>query len=127
MIAAAGAAMLSDRHEFHGMLRIDDDVPLSRPGTSLSNAPTLTSIPQVPEKPASIPESTSYSATTRRVERMQSVKSRHDHAHHPSHSSRHHRDEQKTVGEYALHVLFTSVREAPSFSRMIGLVGHPFP
>ncbi|KEZ41268.1 hypothetical protein SAPIO_CDS7358 [Scedosporium apiospermum] len=108
MIAAAGAAMLSDRHEFHGMLRIDDDVPLSRPGTSLSNAPTLTSIPQVPEKPASIPESTSYSATTRRVERMQSVKSRHDHAHHPSHSSRHHRDEQKTVGEYALHVLFTS-------------------
>ncbi|UKZ73792.1 hypothetical protein TrVFT333_001444 [Trichoderma virens FT-333] len=27
---------------------------------------------------------------------------------HPSRSSRHHRDEQKTVGEYALHVLFTS-------------------
>ncbi|CAI4210749.1 unnamed protein product [Parascedosporium putredinis] len=64
MIAAAGAAMLSDRPDFHGMLRIDDDVPLSRPGTSLSNAPTLTSISHASEKPTSIPESTSYSATT---------------------------------------------------------------
>lgn len=116
MIAAAGAAMLSDRPDFHGMLRIDDDVPLSRPGTSLSNAPTLTSISHVSEKPTSIPESTSYSATSRRVERIQNSKPRHDHshshAHHASHSSRHPKDEQKTVGEYALHVLFTSVRPA---------------
>lgn len=66
-------------------------------------------MPQVPEK-TTLPDSTSYSATTRRVERMQNAKSPRDHSHHPSHSSRHHKDDQKTVGEYALHVLFTSVR-----------------
>lgn len=109
MIAAAGAAMASDRGEPYPVLRIDDEPAQSRPGTSLSNAPTITSMPQVPEK-TTLPDSTSYSATTRRVERMQSVKSRRDHSHHPSHSSRHHKDDQKTVGEYALHVLFTSVR-----------------
>lgn len=109
MIAAAGAAMASDRGDPYPVLRIDDEPAHSRPGTSLSNAPTVTSMPQVPEK-TTLPDSTSYSATTRRVERMQSVKSRRDHSHHPSHSSRHHKDDQKTVGEYALHVLFTSVR-----------------
>jgi hypothetical protein len=43
----------------------------------------------------------------RRLERMHSGKARRDHAYHQSHSSRH-KDEQTTVGEYALHVLFTS-------------------
>ncbi|KAK4457324.1 cell morphogenesis N-terminal-domain-containing protein [Cladorrhinum samala] len=46
-----------------------------------------------------------------KLERMHSGsgKSRRDHAHHHSSSSRHHKeDHQKTVGEYALHVLFTT-------------------
>ena len=43
----------------------------------------------------------------RKLERMHSGKARHDHAHQASLSSRH-KDDQKTVGEYALHVLFTS-------------------
>ncbi|KOS18358.1 Cell morphogenesis protein PAG1 [Escovopsis weberi] len=48
------------------------------------------------------------SSAQRKIERMQS-RSRRDHPSHLSHSSsRHHKDEQKTVGEYALHVLFTS-------------------
>lgn len=109
MIAAAGAAMVSDRPDPYSVLKIDDETAHSRPGTSLSSAATLTSMPQVPEK-STLPDSGSYSATTRRVERMQSVKGRRDHSHHQSHSSRHHKDDQKTVGEYALHVLFTSVR-----------------
>ncbi|SPN99620.1 related to TAO3 - Transcriptional Activator of OCH1 [Cephalotrichum gorgonifer] len=99
--------MISDRPDLHSVLRMDDEPPLSRPGTALSSATTLTSMPQVPEKTI-LPDSGSYSAPTRRVERMQSVKPRRDHSHHQSHSSRHHKDEQKTVGEYALHVLFTS-------------------
>lgn len=48
------------------------------------------------------------SNTQKRVERMHSGRSRRDHGHHHSHS-RHHKGELKTVGEYALHVLFTSV------------------
>lgn len=44
-----------------------------------------------------------------RVERMHSGRSRRDHGHHHSHSRHHHKEELKTVGEYALHVLFTSV------------------
>lgn len=55
----------------------------------------------------------------KRVERMHSGKSRrdhsrhnsrsHSHSHSHSHSRHHHKEEHKTVGEYALHVLFTSV------------------
>ena len=47
-----------------------------------------------------------FGSTQRKVDQMHS-KSRRDHPNHHSHSSRH-RDDQKTVGEYALHVLFTS-------------------
>lgn len=48
--------------------------------------------------------------TQKRVERMHSGKSRRDHSRHHSHSHsrHHHKEERKTVGEYALHVLFTS-------------------
>ncbi|KAL6862768.1 Cell morphogenesis protein PAG1 [Amphichorda felina] len=48
-----------------------------------------------------------HGATQRRMERRHS-RSRRDQSHHRSHSSRHHKEEQKTVGEYALHVLFTT-------------------
>lgn len=47
--------------------------------------------------------------TQKRVERMHSGRSRRGHSHHHSHSRHHHKGELKTVGEYALHVLFTSV------------------
>ncbi|KEY74238.1 hypothetical protein S7711_00396 [Stachybotrys chartarum IBT 7711] len=43
----------------------------------------------------------------RKTERMHS-RSKREHGHNVSHSSRLHRDDQKTVGEYALHILFTS-------------------
>lgn len=44
-----------------------------------------------------------------RLERMHSGKGRRGHGHHVSHSRHHYKEELKTVGEYALHVLFTSV------------------
>jgi len=55
------------------------------------------------------PAADGYSLTQKRVERMHSGKSRRDHGHHPSSSRHHYKEELKTVGEYALHVLFTSV------------------
>lgn len=79
----------------------------SRPSTAMSGA-TLTSGPQIPERTSSATDISANAFTQRKLERMHSGKSKRDHAHHHSHS-RHHRDEQKTVGEYALHVLFTSV------------------
>uniref|UniRef100_A0A0B7JI73 Uncharacterized protein n=2 Tax=Bionectria ochroleuca TaxID=29856 RepID=A0A0B7JI73_BIOOC len=59
------------------------------------------------QRTGSINESFSLPATQRRIERKSS-KTRREQGHHHSHSSRHHKDDQKTVGEYALHVLFTS-------------------
>ncbi|GKT47459.1 cell morphogenesis protein PAG1 [Colletotrichum spaethianum] len=91
----------------HAVGRLEPDAPPGpRPGTALSGT-TVNSGPQVPERTSSATDFTNSSATQRKVERMHS-KSRREHAHHHSHSSKHHRDEQKTVGEYALHVLFTS-------------------
>jgi len=57
------------------------------------------------------PAADGYSLTQKRLERMHSGsgKTRRDHAHHPSTSRHHYKEELKTVGEYALHVLFTSV------------------
>lgn len=72
-------------------------------GSSLSSNTTL-----VPERPTTGAENGNHNLTQRRVERMHSGRSRRDHGHHHSHS-RHHKEEVKTVGEYALHVLFTSV------------------
>lgn len=60
----------------------------------------------VPDRGSTATDVTSN--TQKRVERMHSGRSRRDHGHHHSHS-RHHKGELKTVGEYALHVLFTSV------------------
>ena len=109
MIAAAGASLLSDPL---AAARLEADVPLpSRPTTALSGSTVATSTPHVPERTSSAaPDAAAHPPAPRKLERMHSGRSRRDHAHHPSHSSRHHKDEQKTVGEYALHVLFTSVR-----------------
>ncbi|KAG4440662.1 hypothetical protein IFR05_003860 [Cadophora sp. M221] len=62
----------------------------------------------VPDRASSATENGSYHTTQKRVERIHSGKSSRDHRHHHSHSRHHHKEELKTVGEYALHVLFTS-------------------
>ncbi|KAK3936375.1 cell morphogenesis N-terminal-domain-containing protein [Diplogelasinospora grovesii] len=99
MIAAAGSGLLSDRSD------------ISRPATALSGTTTV-STPTIPERTSSTTatESSVQMATQRKLERMASGsgKVRRDHSHHQSHSSRHHKAEEQTVGEYALHVLFTS-------------------
>lgn len=74
-------------------------------GTSFSSNTTF-----VPSRSPSAAENAPSSSTQRNMERGNSNggRSRRNHSHHHSHS-RHHKDELKTVGEYALHVLFTSV------------------
>lgn len=76
-------------------------------GTSFSSNTTL-----IPDR-INAADNSSIPTTQKRVERMHSGRSRRDHGHHPSHSRHHHKDELKTVGEYALHVLFTSVSLSP--------------
>jgi hypothetical protein len=99
MIAAAGVGF--DRSDMQSVAtRIDGDASYpSRPPTSLSGNVAPMDRPNASDA--------AYGMTQRKLERMHS-KSRRDHTPHHSHSSRH-KDEQKTVGEYALHVLFTSV------------------
>ncbi|ERS97728.1 hypothetical protein HMPREF1624_05899 [Sporothrix schenckii ATCC 58251] len=91
----------------------------SRPPTAMSGstavsglaptpAPNAIAGSAVPERTSSVADAgNSAYAPPRKLERMYSGKYRNDHGHHQSHS-RHHKEEQKTVGEYALHVLFTS-------------------
>ncbi|KAK1472235.1 cell morphogenesis protein PAG1 [Colletotrichum abscissum] len=107
IIAAAGAGLTPERPDMHAVGRLDPDAPPGlRPGTAMSGT-TVNSGPIVPERTSSATDFSNSSVAQRKVERMHS-KTRREHAHHHSHSSKHHRDEQKTVGEYALHVLFTS-------------------
>ncbi|KAK1759389.1 cell morphogenesis N-terminal-domain-containing protein [Echria macrotheca] len=104
MIAAAGASLAADRSEMNAFARFEGDGGMgSRPPTALSGS--TVGGPHVPERSSSTAPENRI-----KLERMQSGsgKTRRDHAHQHSHSSRHHKDEQKTVGEYALHVLFTS-------------------
>lgn len=105
IIAAAGTGLTPERADMHPY---GDVAIASRPSTAMSGA-SLTPGPQIPERTSSAADSSANAFTQRKLERMHSGKGKRDHAHHHSHSSRHHRDEQKTVGEYALHVLFTSV------------------
>ena len=110
MIAAAGAGLGPARPDMHGFSRMDGDLgAASRPATAMSGT-TATSGPVVPERTSSATDAGAHPPPQRgKLERMHSGKARRDHSHHHSHSSRHHKDDQKTVGEYALHVLFTSV------------------
>ncbi|KAF3767414.1 hypothetical protein M406DRAFT_274941 [Cryphonectria parasitica EP155] len=78
-----------------------DSAPASRPPTAMSG--TTLGPGQLPERTSSATEA---STNSRKLERIHSGRRR-DHSHHHSHS-RHHKEDQKTVGEYALHVLFTS-------------------
>ncbi|CAN8103024.1 unnamed protein product [Discula destructiva] len=112
IIAAAGAGMTPerldrldrlDRHDMHPYGRSDgDSVGGSRPPTAMSGSALNPG--QIPERTSSATEASTNNH--RKVERMHSGRRR-DHSRHHSHS-RHHKDDQKTVGEYALHVLFTS-------------------
>ena len=111
MIAAAGAGLAPDRPDMPTFSRMEGEVPAgSRPATALSGTTTTSSGPHVPERTSSttITDSNGPAMMHKKLERMHSGKLRRDHAHHHSHSSRHHKDDQKTVWEYALHVLFTS-------------------
>ena len=108
LIAAAAGGIPPERSELQAFSRVEGDMgPGSRPPTALSGT---TATPSVPERTSSA-AATDVGAqmlTQRKLERMHSGRTRRDHSHHHSHSSRHHKDEQKTVGEYALHVLFTA-------------------
>lgn len=108
VIAAAGAGLTPDRLDRLDMYpygRSDaDSGGGSRPPTAMSG--TTLNPGQLPERTSSATEASTNSH--RRVERIQSGRRREHSRHHSS--SRHHKDDQKTVGEYALHVLFTSVR-----------------
>ncbi len=112
MIAAAGATLTPDRPDMHSFARLDPDpaAASSRPSTALSGT-TATSGPVVPERISSAADAAAHAmAPPRKLERMHSGKAKHQN----SQSSRYHKDGQKTVGEYALHVLFTSVRDCLS-------------
>ncbi|KAI0150484.1 cell morphogenesis N-terminal-domain-containing protein [Xylariaceae sp. FL1272] len=106
IIAAAGAGLLSERPDNTVTAQRPemDASGGSRPPTALSGSTVSPSVHPL-ERTLSVSETSTL--TQRTFERMHST-SRRDYTHHHSHSSRHHRDEQKTVGEYALHVLFTS-------------------
>ncbi|KAG6010084.1 hypothetical protein E4U21_000117 [Claviceps maximensis] len=106
VIAAAGVGL--DRSDLQSAIaRLDMEVHLpSRPGTSLAG-PSLSPLSAVPmERSVSAADGSYPVSSLRKVERMHS-KSRREHPTHQSHS-RARKDDQKTVGEYALHVLFTS-------------------
>ncbi|KAL2208726.1 transcriptional activator leucine zipper [Sarocladium strictum] len=106
IIAAANAGF--DRHDMQSVserLEAETTAPGSRPPTAMAGSisSNANSFPLDKSATANLAV-TSPPMNQRRNDRMQS-RSRPQNS---SQSSRLHRDEQKTVGEYALHVLFTS-------------------
>jgi hypothetical protein len=99
IIAAAGADASS-----MGDSSFASTISSMASGASFNSSTTL-----VPERVIAATDGSTNTLTQSRVEQMHSGRSRRDHGHHPSHSRHHHKEELKTVGEYALHVLFTSV------------------
>ncbi|RFU32893.1 hypothetical protein B7463_g3440, partial [Scytalidium lignicola] len=106
MIAAAGGS-IGEMDTFNAA-RVDRDpsfmstLSSMASGTSFSSNATL-----VPDRVSTSTENSTSTVMQKRVERMHSGRSRQYNGHSHSHS-RHHKEELKTVGEYALHVLFTS-------------------
>jgi hypothetical protein len=107
IIAAAGAAMdRADAQPVAARMEADTGHPSRAPNT----------MPGVPSNAGGFPmhntisnaDVTAGGTAQRQHERVHS-KTRRDLTHSRSHSARY-REDQKTVGEYALHVLFTSVR-----------------
>jgi hypothetical protein len=104
MIAAAGVGLLPERPDLHAIGRTDSDMSVaSRPPTAMSGTTVGSNVHPSLQRTLSTSETSGGTLTQRKHS-----KNRRDHSQHPSHSSRHH-SEQKTVGEYALHVLFTHV------------------
>ena len=106
MIVAAGAGF--ERPDLPSVaVRLETDVGhFSRPPTAMkSRNPSPNGLSQQREPRGAAVEPSGVGAVQRRVDRMQS-RTRTGHAQKSSHSSR---QDPKTVGEYALHVLFTSV------------------
>lgn len=96
--------------EYVGMTIIHHGAPDVRPRDSPSSAvngssPIFPNTASEKDNPNGTPSTTSQ----RRVDRAHTGKSRRGQPHQRTHSRQHHQ-EQKTVGEYALHHLFTSVR-----------------
>ncbi|OAQ89851.1 cell morphogenesis protein (PAG1) [Purpureocillium lilacinum] len=106
MIAAAGAGLeRPDMQSVAARVEAEAGNP-PRPTTALAG-PMATSNAFPMERSASAIDMSSPGLGQRKLDAM-APRSRRDQPGHQSHSSRAHRDEQKTVGEYALHVLFTS-------------------
>ncbi|KAI0199260.1 cell morphogenesis N-terminal-domain-containing protein [Astrocystis sublimbata] len=104
IIAAAGAGLVPERMDSNIVRQEAEASNGSRPPTSMSSSHPVEgslSSSDTTQSPST------HNLTQRKLERKHS-KTRRDHAHHHSHSSKHSKDDQKTVGEYALHVLFTS-------------------
>lgn len=107
MIAAAGVGLdRPDMQSVAARLEADPGIP-SRPTTALAG-PMANPNGFPMERSVSAADMSPAGPGQRKSDRVQSK--RRDQANHQPHPSRHHRDDQKTVGEYALHVLFTSVR-----------------
>lgn len=90
------------------------DAPITGESAFASTSPSMTSSSTFSSSTTLVNERLSAATDSNtspqaRVERMQSGKGKRGHGHHRSHSRHHYKEELKTVGEYALHVLFTSV------------------
>lgn len=92
------------------------DVSLPGDSSFVSTSPNMASSSTFSSSATLVPERISSATDSNtspqaRVERIQSGGKgrRGGHGHHRSHSRHHYKEELKTVGEYALHVLFTSV------------------
>lgn len=108
LIAAAGSAA-HERQDMHPPAAPRPDGELGPSSRSQPNMKGPTGPNGLPlERTTSAGDVALHGGVQRRLERRQS-KHRRDHSHHPSVGPRMGKDEQKTVGEYALHVLFTSV------------------
>ena len=97
IIAAAGVGS--------NVSNMADPVFISAMSNMSSNTSFSSSTTLVPDRPPT--EQSNHTQTQRRVERGSSGRSRRGPGHH--HSNSRHKEDVKTVGEYALHVLFTSV------------------
>lgn len=116
IIAAAGVGL--DRSDAQaGASRLDMEASLpSRPGTSLAG-PILAPMAALPMERSASAADASFLASTQRKPDRKHGKLRRDGSTHQSHS-RTHKDDQKTVGEYAMHILFTAVSaESGMFAR----------
>lgn len=108
IIAAAGGESLDSKSN---MARTEDGAPASAtPSMTGSSTFSSSSSTLMPERVAAPPDHNIPNAVGhKKMERMHSGKSRREAGHGHSHSRHHHREEVKSVAEYALHVLFTSV------------------